>query len=436
MAPVNAAFSKLDADVQQQLLDPSMKRKLQELLLYHILPNHQPTSSFTNPGQSETLLTGANVTVVLDPLRFDSSAVVSPDNAACNGIVHSIARVIMPQNSEFCDDFKFADHRKLQAMSPRCTDLLDIARNNPDLSIALSLIEAADIDPIFGCEGPFTVLIPSNDAFNKLDANSLSFFSDKANMDALRNLLLYHILPGISHSSSFTPGSTDTLLSDVQVTVQVEPLRFDNAFVVESDIEACQGIVHVLDNVLSPFMIPTPSPAPNGDCAAYTFNRRKRQLQNDGRDCDRNVLDVARQNSDLSIVTTLIDVARLTSVFACAGPFTGIFPSNTAFDDVPSAFLDDLILPQNNDRLQEFLLYHIIPGAMLSSQFIAGAQDTLANAQIDVTLNPLEFNGFDLFSADIRACNGYVNIVSGLLNPFGKFSEYPFMSICGLTLTV
>lgn len=397
-----------------------MKDELQELLLYHILPNYQPASGF-KPGPLETLLMGANLTVATDPLMFDSSGVIDQDTEVCNGIIHSLESVLMPPDSDFCDDFNFNDRRNLQANSLNCTGILDIARSDPNLSTALTLIEAAGLAPMFGCEGPFTALIPSNDAFTQLSSESLVLLTDPENVDLLRHLLLYHMLPGISQSSSFTPGPVDTLLSDKQVTVQVAPLRFDESVVIQADTEACQGIVHVLDNVLFPFGIPTP-PQTSGICDDYTFDRRTRQLQNGGQDCDRNILDVARQNSDLTIVTTLIDVAGLTSVFSCAGPFTGIFPSNTAFDDVPSAFLDDLLLAQNIDRLREFLLYHIIPGAMLTSQFVAGPQDTLATDTIDVTLNPLEFNGFDLFNADLPACNGYVNIVSGLLNPFRECS--------------
>jgi transforming growth factor-beta-induced protein len=414
LAPVNNAFTKMDPEFVRQLLKPNMIGKLQATLLYHIIPRHRPVTSFV-AGELQTLLTGENVTVGVAPLRFDTAGVVRPNIAACNGIVHSIETVRLPAGSDFCDILPLDLRRRfLQDTNTNCTNMLATARSDPTLSTVVSLFNASGLEAIFQCDGPFTALLPSNDALKKLSEADLAFLTNPANRDALRDVLMFHILAGSTNSSMFTSGPRNTLLQGKQVNISLTPLRFDQAAVNKSDIETCQGRINILDGVLLPYALPKPPDT----CDAYTFNRRKRQLQNGGRDCDRNVLDVAKMNSDLTIVTTLIDVAGLTPLFSCAGPFTAIFPSNTAFDDVPEAFLDNLILAQNIDKLRAFLSYHIMPGAILTSQLSSGPQDTLIDAKIDVTVRPLEFNGFFLFNADISGCNGYVNIVSGLLNPF------------------
>jgi transforming growth factor-beta-induced protein len=408
LAPVNSAFGKLDPTFVQQYLQPSMFDKLRAILLHHILPKYRPVISFT-AGETATLLDGTDVTITVAPLRFGTSAVVTADIEACNGIIHSIETVHIPTSLDFCDDCTCAI-----PSTTNCTDMLERAESDPILSTLVDLLNVSGLNSIFECKGPFTALLPSNNAFEKLSGADLKFLSNPANRDVLRDVLLYHLLPNSTQSSKFTSGPRNTLLPGEQVDIQLSPLRFDDAVVKTHDIETCQGIINIVDNVLLPFVLPF------DECVEYTFNQRGEQLQDAGRDCDWNVIDVAKQNSDLTIVTTLFDIAGLTPIFSCTGPFTAIFPSNTAFDDVPTAFLDNLVLPQNINRLRDVLLYHIVPGSKLTSAFIGGLQDTLTDGKIDVTLKPLEFNGFSLFKADITACNGYVNIVSGLLNPFGK----------------
>lgn len=349
------------------------------------------------------------------------------DIDACNGVIHTIDTVLLP-NANLCDRFDL-NRRRLQdgtAVDTCDETLLDVARNLPELSTVVALIEAAGLEDLFDC-GNFTGLLPNNDAFDRLDSKYVDFLMDPSNSDELEDLLLYHFLPQPMTSDEFSPGQAQTLLSGETVFVRVLPLRFDESGVSTPNVPACKDIIHVIDEVLTPFPLPTqrPSPAPTTTptppdiCDDFTFDRRVRRLQDGGKDCATNVLETARGNSDLSIATTLIDLAGLTAIFSCPGPFTALIPSNTVFDDVPQDFLDELVLPQNIDRLRELLLYHILPGATQTTEFTTGIVDTLSNGnQVSVTLNPLEFDGRGVLSADIQACNGFVHIIGGLLNPF------------------
>ena len=170
----------------------------------------------------------------------------------------------------------------------------------------------------------------------------------------------------------------------------------------------------------SPMTSPTTSPTPLDFCVDFTFPIvRVRKLQNGGQDCDGNILEVAMQNDDLSVFTTLIVLAGLTEIFTCAGPFTALLPTNAAFDDVDQNLLDSLILPQNQNDLRRFLSYHFLPGAILSNDFTDGPFETLASSiEVDVTLGPLQFDGSGVIEIDMVACNGYINILNGVLNIF------------------
>lgn len=141
-------------------------------------------------------------------------------------------------------------HRKLQYAGELCDpNVIDVARDEPQLSTFVQLIEAANLEDLFLCAGPFTALAPNNDAFAKLDQSLLDFLLDPANQEELQGLLLYHLLPGAYFSSGLTPGPVVTLQGDA-VEVSLDPIRFDNAEVVEADNAACNGVIHILDEVL------------------------------------------------------------------------------------------------------------------------------------------------------------------------------------------
>jgi hypothetical protein len=165
--------------------------------------------------------------------------------------------------------------------------------------------------------GAFTALLPTNEAFDALDPALIEELSNPDNIEALRNLLLYHILPGATLTTELTEGQTNTLFTGNQVDVGLNPTRFDNANVVAPDIVACNGYIDVIDEVLNPF--------PNPICAVYTFDRRVRRLQDEGENCNDNVLYTARLNPDLAVVTGLIELAELDPIFSCAGKFMMIF---------------------------------------------------------------------------------------------------------------
>lgn len=425
LAPTNDAFDALDPALVEELLLPENQELLQELLLYHILPGFQPVSDLI-AGPTETLLYDFTVNVGLNPVMFNDASVVMPDIMACNGIIHTIDDILTPEDEDFCDAFTFDNRRKLQDSGENCTNnILETARDNPNLTTVVALLEAADLADIFSCPGPFTALLPNNAAFDALDPDFVEFLLDPANQNQLQDLLLYHILPGATLTSEFADGPVETLLTDNTIDVTTSPIMFNDAGVVDGDIEACNGLIDVIDTVLNPFpppptISPTTAPTPLDICDDFTFPIvRFRKLQNGGQDCDGNILEVAMRNDDLSVVTTLIELAELTDIFSCAGPFTALLPTNTAFDDVDQDLLDSLILPQNLDDLQRFLLYHILPGATLSDDFTEGPFETLASGNdVDVTINPLQFDTRNTIETDIVACNGYIDILDGVLNIF------------------
>jgi len=106
------------------------------------------------------------------------------------------------------------------------------------------------ISRFFCLSGPFTLLAPSNAAFDE-NPDLLKTLFNPRNVDALQELLSYHIVPGFFLTEDLVPGPLQTLLGE-EVDVTLNPLVFNQAGVSESDILACNGVVHLIDDLLTP----------------------------------------------------------------------------------------------------------------------------------------------------------------------------------------
>lgn len=96
-------------------------------------------------------------------------------------------------------------------------------------------------------------------------------------------------------------------------------------------------------------------------------------------------------------------------------------------------YIQELLLPENIEDLQNLLLYHILPGATLTTEFTAGPTDTLfPENQIEVGLDPTQFDNADVLTPNIVACNGYIDVIDTVLDPFAgrKFTLNVHRRVC------
>ena len=135
--------------------------------------------------------------------------------------------------------------------------------------------------------------------------------------------------------------------------------------------------------------------------------------------CIPSVVEVAASYAELTLVTALFQRAELTEIFSCPGPFTLLLPSNSAFDAIDPVFLEFLLRPENQEALEDVLLYHIIPGSYPTTELTAGTLDTLLPGEVvTVEIGPVMFNDAAVLTPDIDACNGLVDIIDAVLLPF------------------
>lgn len=115
-----------------------------------------------------------------------------------------------------------------------------------------SLIDAAGVADELSGTGPFTVFVPTDEAFAKLDPAVLAALQDPANVEVLRSILRFHVVEGNWYSSVIVDGEQPTLEGSAVEFSTVGGVTVSGANIVTADIPASNGVVHAIDAVLVP----------------------------------------------------------------------------------------------------------------------------------------------------------------------------------------
>jgi uncharacterized surface protein with fasciclin (FAS1) repeats len=131
-------------------------------------------------------------------------------------------------------------------------DIVATASSAGDFNTLVAAVQAAGLEETLQSKGPFTVFAPTDEAFAKLPAGTVD--SLLANPDKLREILLYHVVPGKVMAADVVSLSSATTAqgSDVAIKLDDGSVRVDNALVTATDIETSNGVIHVIDTVIIP----------------------------------------------------------------------------------------------------------------------------------------------------------------------------------------
>lgn len=136
---------------------------------------------------------------------------------------------------------------------------------------------------------------------------------------------------------------------------------------------------------------------------------------------DRSIADVAASNTSLSTLTTAIETAGLTETLEGQGPYTVFAPSNEAFAAIPAETRQKLLQPENREKLQQVLSYHVVPRALPANQLQSGNVDTVAGKPLTVQVNPgtqqVSVNDASVVQPNIQASNGVIHVVDQVILP-------------------
>ncbi len=426
-APTNQAFvALLDAlgDDYHSLADfdtEEEKALLVQILTYHVVSGTAAFSGDLFDGQEIPTVQGENVginlkngTVHIQDATDKNAVVVIPDVEASNGVVHVIDKVLLPQVA-----LDFVASLSLKT-------IVEIAVETDDLSLLVeALLEAnAGLVDVLNSEGPFTVFAPTNEAFVALldalgdDYHSLADFDTEEEKALLVKVLTYHVVSGTAaFSGDLFDGQEIPTVQGENVginlkngTVHIEDATDVNASVVIPDVEASNGVVHVINKVLLPQEVL--------DILAPKVP---------------NIVELAQSVDELSLlVEALIQAdAGLVELLSSDGPFTVFAPTNDAFADLLNALGDDYHSLADFDTEEEkalltkVLTYHVVAGAAVASgelynhQELPTAQGESLFAIINHGVDIRDKSGTDanVIAADNIASNGIVHVIDKVLLP-------------------
>lgn len=137
----------------------------------------------------------------------------------------------------------------------RAQDIVDLAVATPDLSTLVTAVKAAGLVETLKGPGPFTVFAPTNAAFAKLPKSTLDDLLKPENKEKLKSVLTYHVVSGEVMAKDVKPGAVKTVQgADAMVSKRGNSVMVGKAKVVKADVDATNGVVHVIDTVLLPPM--------------------------------------------------------------------------------------------------------------------------------------------------------------------------------------
>lgn len=283
-------------------------------------------------------------------------------------------------------------------------NIVELASATDDLSSLVAAVQRAGLANDLQADGPLTVFAPTNDAFQALlDSNDDWNSIDDIPVATLQTVLLFHVIEGEVMSTDLSDTYVKTLATgpnDEQISLQIETtgaIEFNgDAAPVSVDIEASNGVVHIIDMVMLP----------------------------------PNVVDLAINNTVFSsLVAALTDARHTTdfvSILSGDGPFTVFAPTNNAFQ---------ALLDSNEDwnglgdipieTLETVLTYHVVNGANVQSDELSDDQMITMLSGGDVTvdlsngakLDTTSDQSVSIIVTDVQGTNGVVHAVDTVLLP-------------------
>ena len=278
--------------------------------------------------------------------------------------------------------------------APVLSDIVDTAVADGRFTTLAAALGAADLIETLKSKGPFTVFAPTDDAFAKLPEGTVASLLLPENLEQLKSILLYHVVSGkVMASDVVTLTSADTVQGQA-VTIKVENGKVflnENVEVIITDVEASNGVIHVIDSVLLP-------PAELSD-----------------------IVDTAVADGRFTTLAAALGAADLIETLKGEGPFTVFAPTDDAFAKLPEGTVATLLLPENLEQLKSILLYHVVSGKVMASDVVTlTSADTVQGKAITIKVvdGKVYLNDtVEVIITDIEATNGIIHVIDAVLIP-------------------
>ncbi len=283
--------------------------------------------------------------------------------------------------------------------APESRDVVGVAQADPQFSILVEAVVAADLVATLKGPGPFTVFAPTNAAFVALLGElGLTKEALLANKPLLAAVLTYHVLPGKVERAGVQPGKAVTTVQGgifkVDTTggaLVITDGRNRTSTIQATDVAASNGVVHVIDRVLLP--------------------------------ADKNIVQTAQALPQFSILVEAVVAANLAGALSGPGPLTVFAPTNDAF----AALLTELgvtkaALLADTALLTRVLTYHVVPARVLKADVPVGVAITSLQGStftIDAGLAITDRRGrrSNITATDVLATSGVIHVIDKVILP-------------------
>ncbi len=271
--------------------------------------------------------------------------------------------------------------------------IAEIAADDDQFSTLVGALQRVDLVEVLNGTGSFTVFAPTNDAFDRLGVD-LSTLTDAQ----LTDILLYHVLGGAIASTDLMEGQTyastastggpngtspSALIERAGANVTIN----GDISVTTADINASNGIIHVIDNVMLPM----------------------------------DVVKIATSNSNFSQLVSALGAANgdLVSVLSGNGPFTVFAPVNAAFQEIAGT-----VAGLDADQLASVLTYHVASGNVRAEDLTDNMEVTSVqtekftiNLGDPVTITDANGNTSEIILTNVQGTNGVVHVINKVILP-------------------
>jgi uncharacterized surface protein with fasciclin (FAS1) repeats len=133
----------------------------------------------------------------------------------------------------------------------------------------------------------------------------------------------------------------------------------------------------------------------------------------------QNIVEVASAAGTFKTLVAAVTAADLAGTLSGEGPFTVFAPTDEAFAKLPAGTVENLLKPENKDRLVAVLTYHVVPAKVKAADVQTGQSPTVNGAKLNLvkSADGVKVNNANVTAADVRASNGVIHVIDTVLIP-------------------
>ena len=307
--------------------------------------------------------------------------------------------------------------------------VVEVAVESGAFPTLVAAVQAAGLVETLSGPGPFTVFAPTEEAFAAALA-ALGMTADEllGDTELLGAVLAYHVLPVAAPAEAVVALDGQSVATvggaEVSITVDGGTVMVNDAAVVTANIEASNGIIHVIDTVLIPPAEPPQEPAEEpaeemaDEPAGEMADEPAEEMEVAG-----TVVEVAVESGAFPTLVAAVQAAGLVETLSGPGPFTVFAPTEEAFAAALAALgmtADELL--GDTELLGAVLAYHVLPVAAPAEAVVAldgQSVATVGGAEVSITVDggTVMVNDAAVVTANIEASNGIIHVIDTVLIP-------------------